>query len=944
MSRLPTPGSDNGTWGDILNDFLLQSHTSGGTLKPDSVGAAQIQDNAVTAATIADGTITETQLATALQTKIDSSATDASTSSKGLVQLAGDLAGTATSPQVAKIKGIALSGTPTVGQVLTATSGTAAAWSTPTGSSLYTYVYTPLGTAADFGNLQAVIDTWAATNLPGIIRIAAGTATLSATGSSLPGALRIPANKPRLIIEGAGEDATKFVLSRSVPRLFDLYGTGSGNVFSNIIIRNFSVDNNNVSYTSIASGVTVTADTTLTAGQFVAVPVNSNTAFVDAGTNWCSAPSSNTGTSAGSRMLFTLSGPGTTTIYLYNTSGSDKTIKAGDSLTGYLYDHVLFGNQHVGSTSGTGQSISNIRLENIAVSNVPYTAVNGLSTYSPSVRFGVYLQPGVGGSVTDITCRNVRLYGGECGFYVTGPAGSFIDNIVFDSCLHDTGIIPTMNTGSANIVVGDHSWVNRVTVKNFLGYGSGDVGIEVDQAISASVSGNRIFNAYSANYYVTNFVAPANSLSGPPTATLSGAINASVTSVTISAFPTTLEHEGYAQIDNEIVAYARASSTSITIIRGLDSSTAASHSSGATITFVTARRQSMKFIDCQAINTSTPGNGWWFNPNSSLALPAIDLNACTVTNTVTDLNQSHGILASGNIAGCSLVDCNVIASLNNTTSQAVAYSPIWLRRPGVAGVSTVQNNAADILFRNTKVTMVGSVASASAQLFGAWLSDGWWNIVGDLTVRNNAIGPNAGGTAGIFMSGTSQLAYIQQARPLIIFESTASSDAAPQVFYMSAALILDRVDLSLDLSQAYVTTNQIPWNIPSGLRDQVFIRDVVPPRLSLVGNAVNPVKVKSVTATPYTARLVDRVIQVNVASATTINMPATNSGNALAVPRPGAGAIVTIKDVSGAAATNTITINAAAGESIDGASSKTINTNYGFITLLSTGTGWNVVG
>jgi hypothetical protein len=33
MSRLPIPGSDQGTWGDILNDFLLVSLASDGTLK-----------------------------------------------------------------------------------------------------------------------------------------------------------------------------------------------------------------------------------------------------------------------------------------------------------------------------------------------------------------------------------------------------------------------------------------------------------------------------------------------------------------------------------------------------------------------------------------------------------------------------------------------------------------------------------------------------------------------------------------------------------------------------------------------------------------------------------------------------------------------------------------------------------------------------------------------
>jgi len=33
MSRLPTPGGDDGNWGSILNDFLLSAHNSDGTLK-----------------------------------------------------------------------------------------------------------------------------------------------------------------------------------------------------------------------------------------------------------------------------------------------------------------------------------------------------------------------------------------------------------------------------------------------------------------------------------------------------------------------------------------------------------------------------------------------------------------------------------------------------------------------------------------------------------------------------------------------------------------------------------------------------------------------------------------------------------------------------------------------------------------------------------------------
>jgi hypothetical protein len=55
----------------------------------------------------------------------------ATTTTQGIVQLAGDLAGTASAPTVAKVAGVAITGTPTAGQVPTASSGTAAAWATP---------------------------------------------------------------------------------------------------------------------------------------------------------------------------------------------------------------------------------------------------------------------------------------------------------------------------------------------------------------------------------------------------------------------------------------------------------------------------------------------------------------------------------------------------------------------------------------------------------------------------------------------------------------------------------------------------------------------------------------------------------------------------------------------------------------------------------------------
>lgn len=62
MTRLPVPGSDNGTWGQTLNDFLSQAHASDGSLKAGTVSSSQIQDNAIASAQLADASVTSAKL------------------------------------------------------------------------------------------------------------------------------------------------------------------------------------------------------------------------------------------------------------------------------------------------------------------------------------------------------------------------------------------------------------------------------------------------------------------------------------------------------------------------------------------------------------------------------------------------------------------------------------------------------------------------------------------------------------------------------------------------------------------------------------------------------------------------------------------------------------------------------------------------------------------
>lgn len=123
MARLPQLGGDENTWGQVLNDFLLETHNNDGTLKPDVVTATNLAPNAVDNTALSSNSVTNATLAVSggndgqVLTKdsgqvsgikwasVGGSAPQATTTSVGTVQLAGDLGGTATAPTVPGLAG-----------------------------------------------------------------------------------------------------------------------------------------------------------------------------------------------------------------------------------------------------------------------------------------------------------------------------------------------------------------------------------------------------------------------------------------------------------------------------------------------------------------------------------------------------------------------------------------------------------------------------------------------------------------------------------------------------------------------------------------------------------------------------------------------------------------------------------------------------------------------
>jgi hypothetical protein len=278
--------------------------------------------------------------------------------------------------------------------------------------------------------------------------------------------------------------------------------------------------------------------------------------------------------------------------------------------------------------------------------------------------------------------------------------------------------------------------------------------------------------------------------------------------------------------------------------------------------------------------------------------------------------------ARNNASGSDNISIGVEALYSATnTGKAIAIGSGALRTSNATSNIGIGFNA----LYNTSAGVNLAIGDSAGYTTSTGVSNA---LIGHESFYSNSTGSRNTGhgyQSGYYMGGNDNVAIGYQAG----MDSLLS--AAQQCVFIGSLATGNMASLSNAVAIGYNTTVSLSNSIVLGNGCNVGIGTSTPTAsLSVIGGQI--VK-RTATATSYNVLSTDYLIAVtSTASARTITLPAASATNA--------GQVYYVKDESGGAGTNNITVNVSGGGNIDGASSIAIDQNYGLLMFYSSGSAW----
>ena len=662
------------------------------------------------------------------------------------------------------------------------------------------------------------------------------------------GGIPLPVNQA-VTIRGCGKGVTTIQQSPGFLRAFDAWYTADGQTFDGITLRDFTVDRNSLTGLDIGPLTATTGAITLAENAWTTLPGISATTFKNC--RLVFFPASNSGTAAGKKLKARVSG---SNFQVYTTTSY--TVSSGDQVRGALRDHVIAGT-HVGGGSGNGfnMTIRNILIEDVDAINVTSSSYVGLGTPFADEAYGTafYVQQNPDNAVMTPTVTNVRtnrcrVEGGAYGFLFTSGPGCHVDEAWATDCYHDTGVDAPGNWASVNFFFGGGATVGRAGVRNCVGKRSGDPALEVDQWWDFTMEDCRWEDSYNG-VYRTNFVPPARTAAGAKTTTLAGSLSSGASSTTVAALPDQVDREGWALIDTEVIRYKATTTagTAWSIWRGQNGSTAASHSSGATVTFIEVGKQRFHAVRTKITNDgimALSGGGYGFNAFTNAALPfgGLTIRDCKYESIGGSPRRGQVVTWQGWTPYLDMEGMRVhIGSLLSTTSGGTVSSCVeWVDQYSAAAQAAgVALPPVQIRGRNNHFRVSGKLNATSN---GAYAILRLWNgyslldfdFFGEIALSgmDGTTNPYLAYLTGWAGYGGATATLAPGSRLGLRGRIPSGIDTAPSPpavlldsnIYTS---ILDSLRLDLDLTE-WTTAAATPWSIHANQRSKVRFGDADP--------------------------------------------------------------------------------------------------------------------